>query len=287
MYKNNRVEVVVPAGREISLSILTKYLLKHKDIIDKVQIWKNTRDPYDVAYINSLKSDFFEIKEFVAEEYIDPKSLNISTFFGYAQNPDTIYIRFDDDMVYIHDDYFKNILDFRLEHPEYFLVFGNIWNNSITSFIQQRLDRIGTEMGIVSAEECQDDIGWKSPEFAEYIHKIMIKKIQEGKVEDLYIPNWLLLNNKRFSVGNFCYFGRDLAANRNGVRFPQPDADEIGVHVQDEEAWFTRYYPKKIGRLNVVCGNAVCVHFAFYVQRDYLMKQTNLLDEYKQLCEAI
>lgn len=275
------------------MSILINYMLKYKgNPIDEVYIWRNTQNPEDLTYIDSLKSDYFKVFDIMQEPYetfAEPKQLNTGKYYRYTTEPNTIYIRFDDDIVYVDDQYFKNMLDFRIDNPKYFLVFGNIWNNAITSYLGQRFGYIGADKGVVEKDYCMDSVGWRDPQFAEYIHEILKSKIETSRTSELYFDRWELHNAHRFSISNFSFFGRDFAEFGGLVRFTENIQDNGFVvgkdyHSLDEEIWLTEHYPKLKGKLNVICGSALCTHFSFLFQRDHLINK-GWLEYYRELSE--
>lgn len=278
MYLNYKVVAFIPAGRKQTMSILMDNLYRNKDVVDQVQVWLNTDDDQkeDREWLESLPNKYGDFVRLI-ERRIDrgkqiPKQLNTGGFYINTTDENTIYFRFDDDIVYIDDDYFKNILDYRINHPEYFLVFGNIINNAITSYHLQQEKKIPESFGIVEEAFCMDPIGWTSPYFALKLHEKMIKCIETDSVSKMYLKNPVEIDRKRFSVSNFCFFGRD---------FKKFDGDLMGA---EEESWLTEDYPKQTGLINVICPNAVCVHFSFFAQRKYLLKK-NILEIYKGIAK--
>jgi hypothetical protein len=278
MYRNYKIVPFIPAGRKLTMTILMDNLYRHKDVVDQVQIWLNT-DPDQVedrAWLETLPNKYGDFVRLI-ERRIDrgvqiPKQLNTGGFYINTTDEDTIYFRFDDDIIYIDDDYFKNILDFRVDNPDYFLVFGNIINNATTSYYLQEQGKIPEKFGIVESDFCMDPVGWTSPYFALMLHEQMLKKIKSDKVSDMYLKDKIELDRKRFSVSNFCFFGKD---------FRRFDGDLMGA---EEESWLTEDYPKKTGVVNVICPNALCVHFSFFAQREYLIKK-NILEKYKEIAQ--
>jgi hypothetical protein len=48
-----------------------------------------------------------------------------------------------------------------------------------------------------------------------------------------------------------------------------------------EEHFLTRVLPRRLNRPGIICGDALFGHFAFFTQRDYLEKNTDLLQRYR------
>jgi hypothetical protein len=266
-YKGYRVVAVTPAGRQRYLEILAPYIIKN-NLVDEWRLWVNTTNISDLEYIKKLNNyDTFYSK--VTLEYGNPAiqvkqdqpGYSIYQYFRNCCDPDTIYIRFDDDICYVGDDAIDNILRCRVDECGYFLIFANIVNNAIISHLYQRFCYIGSQD--IVTYSCTDRLGWGSGEFAELVHKSFLCRYWPT------MPNWELNIYERFSINCFTFFGRDFA-QFGGVVNP------------NEECWLTIDKPRELGRPNLICGDAIVSHFAYYTQREYLEK-TDLLQRYKEL----
>lgn len=278
MYQDYRVVAFIPAGRKRTMSLLMDNLYRNKNIVDQVQIWLNTDEDQkeDQEWLKSLPSHYGDFVRLIEQRpdrgRKSPKQLNTGGFYIHTTDENTIYFRFDDDIIYIDDDYFKNMIDFRIANPDYFLVFGTIINNAITSYYLQQEKKIPESYGVVEEPFCMDAVGWTSPYFALKLHQKMLKHIQTNTTHKMYLKDKVELDRQRFSVSNFCFFGRD---------FKKFDGELNGA---EEESWLTEDYPKQTYVVNVICPNALCVHFSFFAQREYLLKK-NILDEYKKIAK--
>jgi len=279
-YKNYKVVVWIPYGREQTVSILFNYLYANKDIVDEVWLCMNT-DPEqesDRKYAEQLARDnpnFVKLKHYKGKR-LEPKQLNTGKFYTQMIDPNTIYIRMDDDMVYIHDDYFKNMLNYRIDNPQHFITFGQIWNNSIISYLQQQVYKnISEDFGVVKQAFAMDPIAWMSPTFAEHIHNLLIERIENKTVDKLFFDEYVLQEPKRFSVGNFAHFGKEFAKFGGDLKGAE------------EEQWLTEVHTKETGVRNSVCGNALIAHWAFFAQRPHLENNTDLLDKYRSISQQV
>ncbi len=261
--KDWRVVALTPAGRKRHLEILKKYIEK-SPFIDSWQLWMNTGNGDDINYMNEIASDKIEIKRI--EGLNEQDNFSICKFFQYAQDEDTIYIRFDDDIVFIEDNAIENLLKARLDNPEPFVVFANIVNNALISVIHQRIGALGMEMG----EAPRDRFGHlnhRNPEFAKFIHNNFVEKYKNGKLEEYIFPNETISDYNTFSINCFAFFGKDMKET--------PE--------RDEELWISQKRPEELKRPNMICGNALVVHYAFFPQRNELDNGTGLLNFYKNL----
>lgn len=304
MIEGYKIKPFIAAGRKQTLSILVRYFQKHRDVIDEVMLWLNTDVESDIDYIHDLakRDSLFKVYQLPegykfyhkgegtpedrARSDYGPLQWNTGRFFEYCVDPDTIYIRFDDDIVYLEDDFFKNIVKFRLEHPEHWAVFGNIWNNAIISYLHQMEGNIGLDYGACTTW-CMDDVGWGSGPFAEYIHEILLDKVKSENIKDLYLKGGVsddenrvawngygyeLTDASRFSISNFAIFGSDYAGF--GGKFED----------LDEEIWLTEKIPLLTERSNIICPDALVSHFTFSPhQKPHIFSNTDLLKRYDRL----
>jgi hypothetical protein len=98
-----KVAAVVPAGRRKYLEILSPYLLANRRVLDNCSLWCNTEDEGDIRYMRELaaRDSFF---------HVVPPSIpvdgvrSIYHFFIECTDPDTVYVRFDDDISWLAPD---------------------------------------------------------------------------------------------------------------------------------------------------------------------------------------
>jgi hypothetical protein len=104
------------------------------------------------------------------------------------------------------------------------------------------------------------EVGWKNPQVAEWKHNNFLA----GSDYQTF-SKWIMTDYERVSINCISWLGGDM-----------------GVTVgRDEEQWLSVDRPKELKRYNAICGSAVCVHYAFYTQREHLNK-TNILEQYKE-----
>jgi len=283
MYKGYRVIPIIPAGREKTMSILVKHLLRFKDNpVDEVYLLENTKNDDDLRFINSLNDGkYFKVIRRPANDWDEPVQLNTGKFYKWTLDPKTIYIRFDDDIVYVDDQFFKNILEFRINNPHYFLVAANIINNAVVSYILQQKKLISKEAGEVKEMYCMEETGWRSGDFAVWLHRLLLEKIKQNKVEDLFFDKHELRGVKRFSISCFAFFGSDFAKFNGNVVLPDDFANSGPYNKLDEEMFLCEYYPNEKGLVSAICGNAIVAHYTFCFQRDKV-NNTDILQQYRK-----
>lgn len=281
MYQNYKVVAFVPAGRERVLACLLPHLRAQRPLIDGVMLCENTDDPTDLQYMRNEEDDFVRIVPLDNRRPpFEPKQLNTGRFYRNCIDKDTIYIRFDDDIVYIHPNAIINLLNSRLAHPEYFVIFANIWNNAIISSLQQQAGNLDFSHGTVKMN-CIDNVGWKSPAFGRFLHNEFLRHYDEGSLEQLYIPDFRLVHIEqglpralRFSVSCFAWFGRDFAEWDGELSY------------QEEEHFISKWYPERVKTCNLICGDALVSHYSFFTQRAHL-DSYDILPRYREIADNL
>jgi len=256
MYKGYRVISTTPAGRVSNLQLLNRHLINFSNLIDEHHFWINTTCPEDIEYIyNTCKNNSFF-------KFVEPKIpidwiYSIYHFFKEYTDPNTIYLRFDDDICYIAPDAINNLLDFRIEHPEFFLVYPVIINNAMNEFLDNDIMR-------------NIDGNWfEDKEHILKKHYIFLELIKNGKIDLVKTNDYILDHTQRVNINCISWFGKEFA-KFNGT---------VGI---EEEEWLSRTAPKEFNKNNAICGNSVVAHYGFRTQKKFLDK-TNVLNEYKKL----
>ncbi len=283
MIDGRRVIAWTPYGRVRTYSLLIKYLERdvRRGLIDEVWAFMNT-DPvgqeHDIAYAHELADqfDWFHLKH--RPEGINLGHLPKQRYTGLAyremSDPQAIYLRFDDDVVYLHESAVENLVRARIQMPAPVAIFPVIFNNAICSHFLQHCGKVPREWGEVGLY-CMDANGWANGAFAVKLHELLLDHIEAGTVEDLYLyQDFSLPVGTQFSVSCFASLGSMYA-----------ELDKPGVLVPDEEeSWHTIHRPTAVGTPNIIRGDAIVSHYSFFTQHPFL-NETNLLDRYRELAE--
>ena len=269
-----RVISVTPAGRRRYMDILVPHLLRQRHILQQHHWWLNTDVPEDIAFVRQTCLDHPDFFRVCVKPY-DPNRThgdNIWKFFKDFAEPNTIYLRFDDDIVWMADDAVERLVQFRLEHCAAPLVLGNIINNAVCSAAHQQAGLISTRLGIIRSN-CLDENGWKNPLFSRLAHESFLNDLTAGGANrwtQLPIP---LAHGQRFSINVICWLGETMAS------LPELANDEL-----DEEPFLTERLPLQLGHSNRICNEALFAHFAFWPQRPYMdWTSGDLLERYRAL----
>jgi hypothetical protein len=262
MINNKKVCICIPAGRKKYLEILVKYLLKELDVIDEIRIWVNTKNEHDIEYIENLS----KLNSIFTMDYSAKFDSNIGTsiaiplFFKNCCEEDTIYLRLDDDIVFLEESYIKETIYFRLNNPEYFLILGNIINNVVCDFNHKLNGALVTNIQFNESATCP--VGWANEELSLQKHISFFHNLEKNQINLYKIQNkkW----NNRFSINSICWNGSDFKKFNGNVQYG------------NEENWLTE------NQNNIIFGSKICCHYSFFVTRNFL-SQTDVIDRYKSL----
>jgi hypothetical protein len=287
-----RVIAWVPYGRHTTVSILLEYLQRDHDrgLVDELWLCMNTApsgQEADQAWaiLIDRKRDWVKIKRRPDNVTVhSQKQRQTGYFYRYMINPDTIYVRFDDDVVYVHDDTIERLV-LRSIHGEQACTFPVIINNAICSHYLQMMGKIPKEWGEVGLD-CMDPIGWSNGRFAQDLHELFLSHVDNGTVEELFSHmDFQLPLGEQFSVSCFASRG-SMYANLKPPGVLMPD------QILEEEHWHTEVQPRRLGVPNIIIGNALVSHFTFYPQHPWFFDvdgnpANDVLDRYRTLAKGL
>lgn len=290
--------LVTPAGRKEYLEILSSYLIKYNDEFDVWRLWVNTNIKEDIDYMVNLEKeyDFIELeyldvpyeskkttinwvtrnKEYdnIFNVYFDKNNITynfytptIGHFFKNCIDENSVYIRLDDDIVYIEKNSLKKLFDYRIEHEEFFLVYGNIINNPVISYIHQQKNIIRLNKTLTKSFICP--YGWLDQEIVYSIHKQFINNVINNDIDKYKFGDYILSDFSRVQINAISWLGKEFKL--------------FGGVVGDyEEQWLTEIKPVEINKPNMIFGDSIFAHFAFAQQHEYFLNH-NLLYDYKKI----
>lgn len=262
MYNNFKIIVWSPAGRQRYLEILTKYII-NEPIIDEYHLCINTLNSEDIEWMNQLAQQHSKIHIKQLPNNIRPNgNSTIGWFFREHNDPKTIYIRLDDDIVWLENNFFTKLVEARINNPEHLFILPNIINNALIDHIHMRKGILGFHNLV--KYHCDCDTGWKSGQFAEHKHRTLITNIIKNDLNKYKFDKWILNWYERISINCLCYFGDDYKVPAN------------------EEKFLTEHLTKIKNKYNCVIGEILCSHFSFYTQAKH-MSSTNILQLYHEL----
>jgi hypothetical protein len=278
MFQDRKVVVCIPSGRYRYMRILLSYLLalRHANIIDRIDLWVNTDVKPDLDYFARMERTHPKVRRVHAAGQLnkvlydarrDHYQFNdsINRFYSGCVEPNTLYVKLDDDICYVHDQFFTNIFTNVLarEQTNYACV-GNVLNIPYTSkLLQDRgtlTDKLGHSTGNPRCPHaCTDGF------FAADLHRQVLDIIENDEVESLFFDSHYLTGRQR--IGAMAWTGESF--KQFGGRVGPRDEVELTTRI-----------PETILKPLWIVGNAMVSHFAFSHQRAYTEDNTNILGKY-------
>lgn len=189
-FKKYKCVCVTPAGLRQYMRYLVPQIIA-SPWVDRYDIWVNTLNKSDLAFLDALSQKYPKIRLVQQPEGRVNACVSICAFFQHAVNDDTIYIRLDDDIIWLEPNFFEEIINFRLAHPKYFWVSPLTINNAICTHLLQRRNLIHSPKYITA--NCFDELAWADGAFAANLHKWFIEKITDQSYKNLHGGGELLL----------------------------------------------------------------------------------------------
>lgn len=306
MIDGKRVIAWTPYGREETVSVLGQYLRREfiRGVVDEWWLCMNTDSNQitDIQYANSLAAAFPSwIKQKFRPEgrpRRHPKQRNTGYFYEYMTDPNTVFVRFDDDIVYVHEDAIERLVRHRLQNAAGVCSFPVMWNNSIISWYAQQAGLIPAPGQTILADMvtgsqdlvngyiwpkvggpyCMDPVGWADGRFAVALHRLLLDHVGSGTADRLFLyQDMPVQQGMQFSVSVFASLGSMYAE--------LPDGPGILIPYE-EEHWHTVHRPQAIGQHNTIVGDALVSHYTFFPQ-GAIVRQTDVLDCYRALAEKL
>ena len=135
-----KISGVIFYGRAQFVDILDCYLRQNLAVngglLDNVIFMENTDNQADLDYLKKLVADVpqYERRE-VKREGDHHGWGGFDTMWASFTEDDTIYLKIDDDIVWIHEDAVPRMIESLLKHPEAHDIAGNIINSPLTNWL--------------------------------------------------------------------------------------------------------------------------------------------------------
>lgn len=265
MYQNYKVVVNTAAGRRRYMQYLIPYVIS-SEIVDRYDLWINTHNCADIEFFKQLASLYSKINLVWQPDGWVNGNASINAFYKQCCDENTIYFKLDDDIVWMEDGAIEKMIKFRVENPQYFLVSPLVINNAQSTYLLQVCGKLKLNKYYNSAAD--NNILWRSGEFASQLHQWFLKKLNNKSFNDLHLGSHPMALC-RFSINAIMWFGKDLAKIK-------------GIVPGDDEEFMSCILPSKMGGTNCWNGDVILAHFAFYTQREQLDK-CSILEKYGKI----
>lgn len=267
MYQTYNVVINTAAGRRRYMQYLIPYILSCK-YVDRYDIWVNTHNGADIEFFRQVAARFPVVNLVWQPDGVVDGNASINAFYKKCIEPNTIYFKLDDDIVWMEPDLIEKMLQFRIAYPQYFLVTPLVINNSLSTYLLQLAGKIQLDRYYNASS--LHPILWKSGFFACDLHDWFIHNyLKTGSWNNLHIGK-KEMGMTRFSINAILWFGDEMR--------------KIGGEVPgDDEEYLSCIYPTSHGVSNAWNGDAIVAHFAFFTQREALDKM-GILEKYGSCC---
>ncbi len=261
--------VVTPAGREKYMRLLSHYVLG-SDEVAEWHLWENCRNEADRKYLHKLAASDPRCKLKQLDGAKGGWGI-IGEFFQFCDDREALYLRLDDDIVYIESGFFRRFIErAKAERGKSIWFAPLIINNTVCGSLIKNLSKVEID-GVVTAQ-AMCPWAWKYPNFPEALHPVFIEAVKSGRLDDFRVPD-RELRMGRFSINAIGFFGSDRVDL--GETFMPPGC-------QTEEEWLSVVLPMKLDRAGKVLGDLIVSHFSFYTQERRLL-QTDILEGYYEI----
>lgn len=276
------------AGRKRYLEILFPYIIKYKHHLQEYHIYVATQNKEDIDYIMQFYNKYPTfVKLFHHPQNIPFNRTNLWDMAYQNSTSNEVYLKIDDDIVYLEESLFTDFIQFRKDHPEYILILPWIINNVITTdeptplkttwpatyqrirpLIKNNKHKIAHY--IPNQDEILCPLAWKDPAFAEKVHRTFLSSLPKQPSQEV-IP---LNHCEPMSIQCCAWIGTDLKQLQ----------DTYG-NIYEDEPWLTIFAPTWSNRKNCIYKDSIVSHFSYYIQEQALLK-SDLLTLYKNIITA-
>lgn len=274
--------VVTLTHRLENIQFFSNLLDSNLDAFDEWHVWANTND---ITMLNTILDLIKSRKgKIITPIGSDPgaKLANVPRFWkDDSTNNESVYIKLDDDIVWMEPNFINKLFTFKINHPEYFIVSANVINNAVISFLHERTGHItlNSTNKIINKLLCTDNFlcptGWSNPVFAEELHRQFLYDLKNHNFTKWYLSNWLLDLKQIVSINAISWMGSDMNKFLESMNMGEND-----------EFFIMNFGSIRLNKHNIIYGEALCSHYAFHTQKPYL-DTTDILSEYRNLGVSI
>jgi hypothetical protein len=194
----------------------------------------------------------------------------IGNFLRFCDDPEALYLRLDDDIVFVEPGFFERFVERAMMERGKALWFSPVViNNAICNWLLKYFSGVSIVGPITAQAMCP--YSWGTANFPKAMHPVFIEAVRSGRIDAFRIPDQRI-RLSRFSINAFGFFGADKVAL--GERFYPPEGNE--------EDWLSAALPVFTDRYGIVFGNLAVAHFSFFTQERDLLR-TGILDNYYEL----
>lgn len=178
---------------------------------------------------------------------------------------DTIFLKCDDDIIYLDRERLADFIAFRRRRRDYFVVSANVVNNGVCGFVQQ-------EMGVIP----RDILDLEMPPGG------LRGSLWESGAKAAALHQWFLADPERFRRPPLEHFDLHSRISINFIAWLGTDLPSLDTRFTDDEHDLTVTIPNFLGRRNTIYLPFVASHLSFRPQ-DADMDVGAILSGYRAL----
>lgn len=270
-------------GRLKYLKVQLPYLLAHRGQNHRHYWCMNVFDKETEEWIERVTtehSDYFEIMRIPEGSTVHEwPGFNVQYFLnGMEIDPETVYVKLDDDVVYLSPGFFDILAREKVNNPDVPVMCPFIINNQAHAHVAQKhgllpsyWEYIHDATWCYTGEDTHKLNYFHNLDYGEALHRYFLENNVDRWVNWRDSP-WIFSKNSRFSINCIAMTGNDLLKAR-----PVPC---------DDEEYLSRTVPRDMRRNNAMTTKCMCVHFSFYNQQGHFLDR-GLLEYYDTLCHKL
>ncbi len=236
-----KVVMTVFAGRRANLEIQFKYVdeLLSRGLLTEYHIMDNTKTPEDREFIRSFRKKYQIIPATGYNDYYEHYS-------KVKANENDVYIKIDDDIVFIDVNMFASFVGNRIANPQFLIASPSIINNPVCAYYQKMLGIIDLDF----PSDYSEGKLWTSASLAEELQLQFLACHHEMIEKSANLSFVIHRLSDRFSINLIAFLGKDLPLLKEVLR-GEDDEHELTVEVT-----------KRLRRQLYIDMSFVCSHLA-------------------------
>ncbi len=263
--KAPRAIAITFAGRCDRMSLLARCMARALEcgVLDEWHVWNYAKDPADDLWIRGLGGEKVTVFGTEGSKYDPTKKTKQyeECYMSYtrdAYHPATVFVKIDDDVVYVDVEGLRKQIEYHRATPEWFILSANVVNNPTCYIMQNEMKKF---LGIAKKELIT------SGDDATALHRAFLGG--EDPAYDAIVD-----------------YNLDLAVNINCITWLACDLEAIqyadSTSTANDEVNLSCNFPKIFKRPAGIFGPCVVAHLSFHTQ-DAAMPIAELLDAYQNM----
>ena len=161
-------------GAGKNLRLLSHYVLGSAEV-SEWHLWDNCRNEADRAYLHKLVASDSRCR-LQQLPGADGQWDIIEQFFRFCDDPAALYLRFDDDIVFIEDDFFPRFIARAIAERGKSIWFSPlVINNALCNFLLKHLSNVSIEGPVSCQAMCPSS--WAFVNFPAALHPVLITAV--------------------------------------------------------------------------------------------------------------